>query len=250
MTNIRKIKINISTYVFILLFFYSGFKKELFSILTVFIIHEFGHIFFCYLFKTKIISINVFPYGGIIKLKKLLNSPSYVDFFIASGGLLFQVILEALNIFFIKNDILSYYNRSFALINLLPIIPFDGYKIFNALLTRIIPYFYSLVISIVISVLGFGIVLSYQIIYSRFNLIFFIFVFIHIFYEIKDFVFVINQFYLERLLYNFNFRKTKYYRSLNIKLLMKGVHCFFFNKVYISERTLLAKKFDNSSYFW
>ena len=245
---IKKIQINFTTYIFIILLLYSGYKDMLAVLLIVFLVHELGHIFFCILFKIKIISIEIFPYGGVIKLRKLFNNPIYQDLLISFGGVLFQTIFELINIFFIRNPLICYYNRIFIFINLLPIIPFDGSKILFCLLTKYIPYFYALKLSMLLSVLFTIFVVIYQVIFSDFNIVFTSFIFFYTLIEIKRFNYVLNQFYLERYLYDFSHLKNKYYDLVNIHLIQREKYCFFFDNFYVSERDILAKKFDNSSY--
>lgn len=249
MRTIKKVKINITTYIFMILLLYSGYKDMLVILSCVFLVHELGHVFFCTLFKVKIISIEIFPYGGVIKLKKLFNNPIYKDLFISLGGIFFQIIFELVNIIFIKSSLIHYYNKIFILINLLPVIPFDGSKILFCFLTKYIPYFYALKLSLILSILFTMFITIYQVFFNDFNFVFLSFVFFYALTEIKRFNYVLNQFYLERYLYDFSHKKSKYYDLVDIRLIRREKQCFFFDGFYVSEREILAKKFDNSSYF-
>ena len=249
MKTIKKVRINLSTYIFIFLFLFSGLKKNVFYILIVFMVHELGHIFFCNLFKIKIISVDIYPFGGVIKLDKRINSPVYVDLFISLGGILFQVLLYFLNIFYFKNSVLHFYNASFLFLNLIPIIPLDGNKVFLSLLSVYIPYFYSLILNIISSLIILFIYIFFSMLNHTLNITFIFFTIFFTLLEIKHFKHNINRFYLERYDGNINFKKVKYYKHKNIKFLKRGTYGYFFDNLYVDEQKILAKKFDNSSYF-
>ena len=245
---IKKVNINITTYFFIFLLLYSGYKYMLFSLYIVFFIHEFGHVFFCYLFKIKISSIDIFLYGGIIKLNKMYNNQIYQDFLISFGGVLFQILFEFINLFFIKSSLISFYNRKFIFFNILPIIPFDGSKTLFCFISKCIPYFYALKASFLLSFLCTVYMIIYMFFLGKLNILFILFVLYYTFIEIKHFNYVLNQFYLERYLHDFSNKKHKYYDFANVHYIKRENYCFFFDNYYISERKLLAKKFDNSSH--
>lgn len=247
---IKKVKINLTTYIFAILFLFSGYKSNLLYLLLVFFIHEVGHVFFCKLFNVRIQSIEIFPYGGVIKLNHKLNIEIYKEFFISAGGVLFQVIFEIINMIFLKNHLLSYFNMSFLKINLIPIIPFDGHKIVWCFLSNYLPFFYARFFSLILSILFLISLFFYELIFIKINIAFIIFSFCFTFKEIRVINHVINRFYLERWLFDFKFSKTKYYNNKNIKYLKRNELCFFLDEIYVHERVILSKKFDNSSYIW
>ena len=245
MTSINKIKINVLTYLFIILFLFSGFKSILLPIILIFVVHEMGHIFFCFLFKVEIIKIEIYPFGGIIKLNNLINYSPIKSLFVSLGGLLFQLILYVLNIFIIKNDIISTYNLKILLLNVMPIIPLDGSKILQVMLSFFFSFYKSLFFSYLISL----ILLVYLIIYT-YNPALIIFLIGFLIKEICNFSYLFNRFLLERYLYDFKFKKYKYLKKCNLKKLCVNRYCFFFEKSWKSEKEILSKKFDNCSYIW
>ena len=94
-----------------------GFSKEFIIVLLSFLFHELGHFLFLYLFKYKIKSISVYPFGGVIDY---LNKPDFLYryFFISVGGILVNSILFIFGCIF-KLDILMDVNLLFILINLI-----------------------------------------------------------------------------------------------------------------------------------
>lgn len=247
---IKKIKINLATYIFIILFLFSGYKSNLLYLLLVFLIHELGHVFFCKLFNIRIQSIEIFPYGGVIKLNHQLNVEIYKEFFISAGGILFQVVFEIINIIYFRNHLFSYFNIAFLKINLIPIIPFDGHKIIWCFFSKYLPFFYAKFFSLILSILFLVILFFYELVFIKINIVFIIFSLCFTFKEIKMINYVINRFYLERLLSEFKFLKTKYHSNKNLKLIKRNVLSFFLDEEYVHERVIIAKKFDNSSYIW
>lgn len=247
MMNIKIIKINFLTYVFILLIIFSGYKEILFPIFCIFFVHEIGHIFFIYLFKVKIQSFEIYPFGGVLKLTKSLNIEIYKDFLIACGGIIFQLIFK---IFIFKFIVLNYYNDLFLIVNLLPVIPFDGSKIVYIIFSKFISFYKARIIYYIFSFLTLFIYLNYTLINGYFNLGFFAFSFIYTIKEINDFSYFINLFLLERYMYKYQYKKKKYYKICNLLFLRRMVSGYFYDSCWKNEGEILSKKFDNSSYFW
>ena len=76
MKNIKaKFKINTFTYLLILSALWTGLIKNISLILFIVIIHELGHAFFLHRYEYEIIQIEIFPFGGITKVNKPINTP-------------------------------------------------------------------------------------------------------------------------------------------------------------------------------
>ena len=111
-------KINIITYLLLLSILLCGYFNYLLIISLILIIHDLGHIVFLKLFKIKISSIIILPFGSIINSDLKLNTESYKLFIISIAGILFQLILSVimnyLNTYgFVNNisiNIFNYYN--------------------------------------------------------------------------------------------------------------------------------------------
>ena len=149
------IKVNPLTLYFLLLLFLCGFIKIGLIIFFIVIFHELGHVFFIKLFKYKIIDITIYPFGGIIKTDKDINTPPNKELLISSGGIIAQIILFII-IYFLPINILTKeifykYNLSIMLFNILPIIPLDGSIIINSLLNKVLSYKISYYLYIIIS---------------------------------------------------------------------------------------------------
>ena len=128
MTNI-KIKVNYLTLYFLLVACLCGFIKYAIYSLIIVVLHEIGHVFITIILGYKVVSIELFPFGGLTKINKHLNTPIIHDLLIASFGIIFQLILT-LVFYILKADVyLLHINYQIMLFNLLPIIPLDGSKI-------------------------------------------------------------------------------------------------------------------------
>lgn len=241
MMNINKIKINFLTYIFICLFLFSGYKNNVLCILFIFIVHELGHIFFCILFHVKIVKIEIFPFGGNLKLNIPINYSLIKLFFISSGGLIFQLFLLLINFLFIHNEMLNSYNYLIFIFNVLPIIPLDGFKIFQCILYNFIPYYYALVFSFIVGALFLVVILFYSD-----NLALFFFSFVFLIKNVSLLLVYFNKFLLERYLYKFKYKKSKYYRRLSFKKLRINYFGYFYDNGWKDESYFLCKKFDKN----
>lgn len=244
MMNISKIKINYITYIYVFLFLFSGYKNNVFIVFLIFFTHELGHLFFCYLFKVTVTKVEIYPFGGIIKLNNYINYSILKSILISSGGLIFQILLEVINLFIIKSDMLAYYNYLIFCINILPIIPFDGSRIFQLFMSFFISFYKSKILSYIVSIFFLSLISLNLILKGRSNYIFVIFCLTFTIKEIKELSHLFNRFLLERYLYNLNYKNIKKHRYLNLKLLCINHLGFFYENGWNDEKYYLRKIFD------
>ena len=83
---------------------------------------------------------------------------------------------------------------------------------------------------------------------AHFNLILmliFIFILFKIIDEIKNHNNIFKKFLLERYIYDFNFKKIKFIKSLNLDNMKRDYrHIFYNGKEYVTERRIIKKMFD------
>ncbi len=216
-----KIKINIITYIALLLSFLSGYFDYTFVLIISIIIHELGHCIVGSLLKMKVKEIEIYLFGGITKLESSLNTKIYKEILMIISGplvqILFILLMYKLNTLGIIRNItyekIYMINILLLKFNLLPIIPLDGGRLLNNLLDYILPYKQSikvtLLISLVLTPLIFFIIGKILAIYL------FIFILINIYEEFKGIDSKLNKLLLERKLIDFNFRKTDYIDNIN-----------------------------------
>ena len=242
------IKINIVTIYFLLILFLCGYLKIGLIIFLIVIIHELGHVFFALLFHYKILNITIYPFGGITKINKDLNTPIYKELLIASGGVIFQLILFLIINYFplsvyVKSNFIKY-NFSILFFNLLPIIPLDGSIILNALLNKIFSYKKSYYLYFIISIIGIFIYLITNIWFSLNNYLIISLFVIKTIYAWKNYKFLLNRFLLERYInkYEYKYINTK---EGNLDILKINTYQYFKeNDKIVSEMTKLKERFD------
>lgn len=245
----KLIKINISTYVICILLIFSGYKRYLIYLLLPLLVHEIGHIYFIKIFKEKLTKIEIFPFGGLIEINKKINYPVIKDLFISSGGIIFQFILHIVNKVTINNTYINKFNLIILFLNTLPIIPLDGSKIILILISKFISYLKAIYIYIFVSIISLIGFIIFSINHNCLNIFIIIYCIFFLLKENMEILSKMNRFYIERLVYDLNFKKCKYYRKCNVKYLKQETEGFFFDGVWKNEREILAKKFDINTYF-
>ena len=140
-----KINIHISTYIFLLISFLSGYFEYMYLFLITIFIHEYGHFLFGLLVGYKNTIINIYPFGGITQFNTDLNTPIYKEFISLIGGLLFQIVFLILinKLFYfgyITNHVYIILSRiNFILIsfNFMPVLPLDGGRLLFLIIEKI-----------------------------------------------------------------------------------------------------------------
>lgn len=234
--------INYFTYFYFFMAFLCGYFKNTLILFFIVLIHEFGHILIIKLFKYKIVKVTIYPFGGITKIDKPINSSINQELFIAFGGILMQLI----SLLFIKNHLFYYYSLNIILFNLLPIYPLDGYRIINLILDKFLAFEKSLKYSNILSIIILITFLLFNIFSYQKNYLICSFLIIEIFLMFKKQKYLIHKFYLERYLYNFPYHKISSEDSLNIHLLKKNtLHFFKYHNRYLHEKGVLKSFFKN-----
>ena len=155
------IKIDISTYLFILFAFLAGYIKSILLIYLIVIIHEFGHFFFFKIFGIIVIKMVIYPFGGITIVDKKIHERIYKTIICSFGGIIFQIFLFFIFLFLLKynfiNDytfsLFKTYNQTLVIFNLLPIIPLDGSKIYFAFLTKYFSFKLSYYLTLILNLI-------------------------------------------------------------------------------------------------
>lgn len=242
------IKVNFLTLYFLLLLFLCGYLKIGIIIFLIVLFHELGHIFFIKLFKYKIINVTLYPFGGITKIDKDINTPLNKELLIACGGIIFQLILFIIIYFVpinvITKELLYKYNMSILLFNMLPIIPLDGSIIINSLLNKIFSYKVSYYLYIIISIIFSIFYLLFNYWYSLNNYLIVSLFIIKTYYAIKNYKYLKTRFLLERYLnkYEYKYISTK---TGDLDILKIDTYQYFKeNNKIVSEYSKLKEMFD------
>ncbi len=213
--------------------------------MSIIFVHELGHLSAAKYYKWNVDKIYIYPLGGITKFNDLVNRCLKEELIIVMMGPLFQIGYYFLLISLGCKD-LYLFNFILLIFNLLPIYPLDGGKILNILLAFFLPYKKSLTFTFLFSF--FTYFLIFVIICFFYKSFFFILVclslMLKVIEEYKKRNYYFNKFLLERYLYCYRFKKTKYIR--NIKDMYKDYRHLFLNKGrYLTEKEMLKKYFGS-----
>ena len=225
----------------------TGHFSNLLVFTSLILIHEFGHPCAAVLLKYKVKKIIIYPYGGIIKLDTIINTNIHKDLLIAVSGIVMQSIyFFAIYLLYSNGVIREYiynlfllYHKSMLIFNLLPIIPLDGFKILNLILSKYFNYNLSNNLSVFISLLSVIIFLfsnSYEKNYSMVIIIGILMQNIYKFYS--EITYIYNRFLLERYLYNITYKNKKIINNQN-KMYKNKSHLFIKNGKIITEKEFL-----------
>lgn len=244
-----KITINITTYLFFLISFFCGFFRETISIFFIVFVHEFGHVLAVKFFSYKLLKVEFYPFGGITKIDKPINSSLNKELVISVAGVLMQIILFFVFIIckgYIEHyEMLQTYNLTILFFNLLPIIPLDGSVFFHALLEKKFSYEKAFSYYKKISLLGLFLFLIYNIYFHIDNYYICLVLFSEFILLKKEEKYLIKRFYLERYLNKYPYKKIQNECFKNIHSLRKEtLHFFLEDDRYIHEKEVLKSYFD------
>jgi stage IV sporulation protein FB len=245
---LNKIRIDNTLYLLILVALLSGYIKRTFIILLIVLVHELGHVFFFVLFNVEIESVVIYPFGGVTKVNKRIHERIYRDVLISLGGILFQLVLYVIfallfvNGFIVKStfEMFKTSNLSIILFNLLPIIPLDGSKLLFSLCTKFFSFKRSLLLQKVIGSFFLICFIFYTFNNGLGDVITACFLFIQLFSLFKENKYILNKFYLERVLYD-NYYNGIYSNKCVSDMRIDKYYYFPEGKRYVSEKNYLIK---------
>lgn len=144
--------------VFIICFLF-GYTENIVISFIVVLLHEGVHVFVARLLGYNIENIEVFPFGGVARIKENIAINPLHEILIAAAGPIFNlvvvfVIYNSMKILCIAHEGLSsfmYANLTIGLFNLVPIIPLDGGRIIRAYLAYFIGFKRAIKIVVIIS---------------------------------------------------------------------------------------------------
>lgn len=229
----------------------TGHFSNFFVFTSLIIIHELGHVIIALLFKYKVDKIVIYPYGGFTKLDTIVNTHIYKDLAVAVSGVIMQSIYFAV-IFFLYNNgmireyiynLFLLYHKSMIIFNLLPIIPLDGFKIINLILSKFFNFNLSNNISVFLSLCTIIVFLFSGVFERNYSIIIVIGILMQNIYKFyNEITYIYNKFLLERYLYNINYKKKKIIDDEN-KMYKNKSHFFLKNGKVMTEKAFLTSFF-------
>lgn len=248
----QKFHLNLSTYFFFLFSFFCGYFKQTLLIFFIVFVHECGHIIMIRFCNYKFLKVEFYPFGGITKIDKPINSSLNKEMLIAVAGVLMQGILGLIFYFLEQNKIYLFasyamfhkYNLTILLFNCLPIIPLDGSIFLHSLIEKFFPFetsfrFYQILSCIFLALFFY---VNYQFHMENY---FICMVLLTEFFLLKrEEKYIIYRFYLERTLGNYPYKKIENERIPDIRALKKEtLHFYWRENKYVHEKEILQKKF-------
>ena len=244
----RKIEFHYTFLIIALGLVLTGHFSNLIVFTSLIIIHEFGHTITALLFKYKIKKIIIYPYGGLTKLETIVNTNINKDLLVVTSGVIIQSLFFLLiYLLYIDGIVREYvynlyllYHKSMLIFNLLPIIPLDGFKIVNLILSKYLNFNLTNNISVVISLLGLVIFIFSGLYEKNYSIIIIIGILMNNIYKFyEQIAFICNRFLLERYLYNFTYKNKVIIKNYN-KMYKNKSHFFFHNGKIITEKNFLT----------
>lgn len=242
------IKVNFLTIYFLLILFLCGYLKVGIIIFIIVIIHELGHVFFTKLWSYKIIDITLYPFGGVTRIKKDINTPLKEEITIALGGIIAQILLafiiNILPLDIITKSIIYKYNLSIMLFNILPIIPLDGSIILNAILNRFFSFKKAYYLYCSVSIIGIVLYMLSNFWFSLNNYLMVGLFVVKTYYGYKNYKYIFNKFLLERYLNKYSFRYISTKAGTLDILKIDTYQYFIDNGIIVREEVKLRERFD------
>jgi len=233
----------------------TGHFPNLIIFTSLIIIHELGHFLTATTLKYKVEKITIYPYGGITKLNTLVNTKIEKDLLIAVSGIIVQsiyyiTIKQIYLMGFIREyiyNLFTLYHYSMLIFNLLPILPLDGSKIVNLILSKYLNFNLANRLTVILSFITIIIILLGRYYEGNYSFILIIGVLLKNIYKFySEISYIYNKFLLERYLYNINYKKKIIINDKN-KMHKNKTHIINRRGEIIPEKTYLNKIFNKKT---
>jgi stage IV sporulation protein FB len=147
----------------------SGMFLEATTLFVIVLIHELGHVWTAISYGWRVEEVELLPFGGVAKVSEYGNVSPWEEIVVAFAGPLNNGLMVWMAYFFSAagwwgtewTEFFIQANLMIGLFNLLPILPLDGGKIAQALLSLALPYMHAVRISIIIGFLCSCLLLIY-----------------------------------------------------------------------------------------
>lgn len=229
----------------------TGHFSNLIIFTSLIVVHEIGHAITAQLLKYKVEKITIYPYGGITMLDTMINTSIYKDLLIAFSGIITQCIYFLIIYkFYISGSVREYiynlffiYHKSMVIFNLFPIIPLDGFKILNLILSKYLNFNLANNLSVIISLVSIILLIFSGLYEKNYSIVLIISILLqNIFKFYNQISYIYNRFLLERYLYNIIYKGKKIIQNPS-KMYKNKNHFFIKDSKIITEKVFLADFF-------
>lgn len=221
---------------YLLMLPYVPLTKVVWYIFLILSIHEMAHVLCAFLFKYKIESIIIYPFGLAAQISDIGLGSVYKEVIILAAGPLTHLMIPSMlldfqHYGFISQPFCAYLcmmNASLLLFNLLPVYPLDGGRILQTFFHCFLPFRKANIATFLCSFLFLFILISMSILNGFSAYIIFVFLSLQIFLAWKQLSFTTLKFYHYRYLHPVNYtlllhEKRDLYRSrYNVIKVKKG----------------------------
>ena len=232
----------------------TGHFSNLIVFTSLILIHELGHVIVALLFNYKIKKMVIYPYGGVTKLDTIINTDINKDLLVSISGIILQMFYFFLTyLLYINGIVREYiynlfllYHKSMVIFNLFPIIPLDGFKILNLILSKYFNFNLSNNLSVLVSLVSIVIFMFSGLYERNYSIILIIGILMKKIYQFYNKMsFVYNRFILERYLYNIEYKKKKIINN-QYKMCKNKSHFFLCNGKIMTEKAFLTSFFKKN----
>jgi stage IV sporulation protein FB len=131
---------------------WTGYFIEIITLFVLVLIHELGHAAAAGAFGWRVDSIELLPFGGVVKTDEWGTVPSREEMTVALAGPFQHILMILISLFFFRQgwwtkEWTEYFiqgNLMIAGFNLLPVYPLDGGRVFLSALSYFFPYRFCL----------------------------------------------------------------------------------------------------------
>jgi stage IV sporulation protein FB len=146
----------------------TGYYIELLTLFGIVVIHELGHVVAAKYYEWEVTEVQLLPFGGVAVIDEQGNVTAWEEIVVALAGplqnalmIIFALMMKSTALW--SDGWVDYFvqaNMWIALFNLLPILPLDGGRVLQALLSYRISYYYTLKLTLWMSLVMSGALLS------------------------------------------------------------------------------------------
>lgn len=145
----------------------TGYFVEVITLFGIVLVHELGHWTAAHMYGWRVKKVMLLPFGGVAEVEELGTVPASEEIMVALAGPLQNALMILIALIMKLGgadsewwDYFLYANALIGSFNLLPVLPLDGGKIMQGLLSYIMPYHRAIVLSTFLSLLFSGIVVG------------------------------------------------------------------------------------------
>lgn len=148
----------------------TGYFIELLTLFAIVIVHELGHVIMAHAMGWRVSSVKLLPFGGVVEVEEAAGASAQEEMLVAVAGPLQNIWMIVLAYVFGELgwwslEWTTYFieaNLWIAVFNLLPVMPLDGGKIAQALLSYRLSYYATLLWTARISVAISAMIIIYS----------------------------------------------------------------------------------------